>query len=75
MLLTRDANNSTVLQPTGKANSFNVMVRESVRGKWNYRYVSLLMILLSDQVSTEKNLARGCQFALFLLLYYSEISF
>jgi hypothetical protein len=73
MLLTRDATQRFNL--LGRLTILlTSTVRESVRGKWNYRYVSLLMILFSDLVSTEKNLARPWQFALFLLHYCSKIS-
>ena len=73
MLLTRDATQRFSL--LGRLTVLlNLTVRESVRGKWNYRYVSLLMILLYGLVSTEKKLARSWQFALFLPEYCGKIS-
>lgn len=44
-------------------------------GEVDYRYVSLLMILFSDLLSTEKKLARRSQCALILLSYCGLILF
>ena len=44
-------------------------------GEVDYRYVSLLRILFSDLLSTEKKLARRSQCALILLSYCGLILF
>lgn len=75
MLLTRNVNKSALAYWDGLT-VFTYFNGKGVRaGKWNYRFVSLPMILFSDRVSRVKSRFQMCQFALLLLPYCSEISF